>query len=305
MIKVNLVGGLGNQLFQYYAGLFLAEGDIKRLKIRTAFSEFGRTGHLYTISELGLPGIFERPRSNEKIRLLLPIARRSFERKMGSCAQVYSSLSSISPWFSTERLGFESSLDPNKLGPRTSIWGYFQTWRYAQALQEMSNFPIPSIEKTSDWYQLQVSIQKSSRALVIHVRRGDYKKERGTFGLLSSEYYRSAISRLKETGASWEQAWIYTDEPDLVQTEFAELIRAEGLQIANPSSKSSPGESLLAMSESDYLVIGNSTFSWWPAFLSTRTERILRPEKWFMGMDDPLDLFPENWESVKSHWVEL
>jgi hypothetical protein len=137
---------------------------------------------------------------------------------------------------------------------------------------------------------------------VIHIRRGDYSNVSDSFGLLSMDYYSNAITRLRESGASWDQAWIYTDEPALVFTEFAELISLEELQVATPSADSSPGESLLAMCEADYIIIGNSTFSWWSAFLSTRAERVLRPEKWFKGMEDPLDLFPETWEPIKSYW---
>jgi hypothetical protein len=305
MIQVNLVGGLGNQLFQYYAGLYAAGGDPKKLKIRTAFSEFGRTGHHSTIENVGLPGNFRSSSSDNKISWALEIGRREIELRLAAYSKYFLGGKSSLRWFQAEDLGRDDSFESRTLSSKSSLWGFFQTWKYAHDLRDEGKLPKPFIEAQSDWYRAQIVSQKDSESLVLHVRRGDYTKEGNSFGLLSEKYYTQAISLLREAGARWDVGWIYTDEPALVSQEFAGLIQREQLRIVIPPVNSHPMESLLAMSESDYLVIGNSSFSWWSAFFSDRAKIVMRPEKWFRSLNDPLDLFPQSWVSMPSDWQEF
>jgi len=55
-IELILFGGLGNQLFQYFAGQYLAHKSNAVLRIDSTFSQLGRSGHLDWIHELALPG---------------------------------------------------------------------------------------------------------------------------------------------------------------------------------------------------------------------------------------------------------
>lgn len=302
MARVNLVGGLGNQLFQYYAGLYLVNGDSEKLSIDSTFSLFGRTGHYASISGLGLPGKFIEANSDNKVLLSFAIFRRKFEKTLSRASTYFRYLTPKARWFNSEVVGYDPMLNPSTVKLNSSIWGFFQTWRYSKSLMDRGCFPRPQLPKPSDWYRLQLSRQQLGKTLVIHVRRGDYSKHDGSIGLLSAEYYSRAIADLRNAGAQWVDAWIYSDEPDAVEAEFAGLIEAENLKMARPPKDSHPGESLLALTEAEYLIIGNSSFSWWSAFLSVRAEKVVRPEKWFKGLSDPVDLFPSHWIPVASSW---
>jgi hypothetical protein len=50
-------------------------------------------------------------------------------------------------------------------------------------------------------------------------------------------------------------------------------------------------------------VISNSTFSWWPAFLSQTSVATVCPSDWFLNMEQPLELIPNNWIKIDSDWL--
>ena len=301
MIRINLVGGLGNQFFQYYAGLATANGDYKQLQIWTAFSQFGITGHEGLISGMGLPGKFLNPKSSSRVSHAVNIVLRSFEEGLGEIGHGRRGVPKISGCFKSNQLGFDPALSGLRASGRLSLWGYFQTWRYADWLVSRNLFPYPRLESPSSWFLKQTSMQRMARTLVIHVRRGDYVGS-AIFGTLPKEYYLSAIRELRQRGAQWDQIVLYSDEIGLAYSELSDALKSETVIVATPPKNCHPGESLLAMAESDYIVIANSTFSWWSGFLSQRARIVVRPEKWFLGMDDPVDLFPHDWASVPNYW---
>jgi hypothetical protein len=56
-------------------------------------------------------------------------------------------------------------------------------------------------------------------------------------------------------------------------------------------------EDLRLMSSCHHHIIANSTFSWWGAWLSPRSDKmVIAPRHWYLGMDDYYpSLFPPNW----------
>ena len=302
MIRVNLVGGLGNQLFQYYAGLLAANGDPNRLRIRTAFSHFAITGHDSSITDLGLPGAFLESNSDKKLIHLFNLANRAVEERLGDLGNQHPLVSRMSRIFKSTELGYDPTLEAQSSSRHLSIWGYFQTWKYASELQAGGLFPRPYIQSPTDWFENQVSTQNQNKTLALHIRRGDYVGS-PLFGTLSQDYYLAAIKRLRTQGANWDRVDIYSDEPYRIRSEFSKLISQENASVASAPVYSHPGETLLAMAEADYLVMANSTFSWWSGYLAKRAQLIVRPEKWFYGMNDPKDLFEPTWISVPSHWA--
>jgi hypothetical protein len=129
--------------------------------------------------------------------------------------------------------------------------GWFQRREYYRPFQ-------PRIRQ---WLALDPSIQvpSSGDRLVVHVRRLDYVT---TQWALPFSFYEEAIER---AGAGNEGIWIVTDAPtDPFFRRFKKF---------RPNFFSGSAlEDLAFMTQSRRLVISQSTFSWWPAFLGNQAK---------------------------------
>jgi hypothetical protein len=62
-------------------------------------------------------------------------------------------------------------------------------------------------------------------------------------------------------------------------------------------------EEFKIISRSKRIVIGNSTFSWWGAYLAGSNANVVAPAKWFKHKQDPKDLIPPKWKTIQSSWI--
>lgn len=293
-LEIELDGGIGNQLFMFYAGLFFGQTLEKEVVFNT--SKLSRVAKLhpgYNLNTLGMlqgheivnqkaTGILAHPKA---IKIQNAYSRTSPLRNRQKDHYT----------FKSPNLGFiESSLIPNET---TRISGYFQTYKYFCNLQEKPILSTSLINNTSKWYQEKAKENREKKPVGVHIRRGDYllRKNR-KIGVISFSYYRSAIEEV----ANREPVWIFTDSPNQVSEEFKYL--GDGVEVMRPPSSSDPIESLLLLSMSPKIIISNSTFSWWAAQLAQDRTEVYAPNKWFQFASDPVDLMPEFWNKIESKW---
>ncbi|KNH06220.1 hypothetical protein XU18_2725 [Perkinsela sp. CCAP 1560/4] len=150
------------------------------------------------------------------------------------------------------------------------------------------------------------------RTVGIHIRRGDYLTMRDTFPILSvQDYYLPALERLLGAalleGADCARTLplrvvIFTE--DAVYGElFRDMLRCKyPLLAANPDCVSLSNIQqdyieMLAMSLCDDLIIANSSFSWWGAYLNSRPlRRVIAPSKWFVGRSP--NIYCDDWQRI-------
>lgn len=130
---------------------------------------------------------------------------------------------------------------------RVVLEGWFQQARYYR----------PYRDDISRWLQLDSSIEVADIKpdLVVHVRRTDYVQ----YGwALPFSYYEEAIEHLLPRGGN---IWIGTDDP---YDPFFRKFRRWRPKFFSGSAL----EQFVFMRQSPRLVMSQSTYSWWPAFLS-------------------------------------
>jgi hypothetical protein len=287
-ITTKVVGGIGNQLFCYFAGYYLSKKLGFSLRVDVSDIRNKRSVHDVSIEALELPGIFYESSTS---RVFCYLSRIKNKIRTSSPIRINSSQNYISPI-----VGFDPHLDTIK--STTSIQGYFQTYKYFRLfLKDRSEIKLKAPSK---WYLQMVESSKHSNFTALHVRRGDYRVHAGTYGLLSKKYYEDAIAYLRDRN-HLHKLYIFSDDIPAAK-ELLHLSVPSDTVWVDPPKESNPVESLLLMSLAKSNIIANSTYSWWGAALNFEKSVVIAPEKWFRSMPDPEHLYPPEWHTINSSW---
>jgi hypothetical protein len=305
MSALVLRGGLGNQIFQFAAGLaILDEG----FAIWTSVGEPRRTLGEVDLANFSLPSHIsvDAGPSNKLIRKLL--SWNLVLGLKGEHSKKWRFLSMISKFLGGVYFSILAR-KLTKLVPGVGVGffelrirnralilnGYFQSvfWAEDEKTNEiLHQLRIKSPSRTLlHWIEL-IDI---ARPIIVHVRLGDYRNEAG-IGILKSSYFYRALNHPILQDVS-KNVWIFTDEPssidisDYVPTSFKTRV-FDDLSL-------SPSETLELMRHGSAYVISNSTFSWWAAYLSY-TQRCprLMPTPWFKNSKSPLGIKPPEWIEI-------
>jgi hypothetical protein len=294
-LEIQIDGGLGNQLFKFYAGLYFSQ----KLDTQPIFnvSRLRQIAKLHPGENIQTLGLLD----GYTVKSNSPLYRwDAIIRIQGAHQKYLSSLKlNLLGQFSAqahEEIGyieFPESTKPGKLAN-----GYYQSWRYFEDLETKPIISYKSLTRPSQWLEDQLNLMAQVDPLVIHVRRGDYQlRKNWQIGCLSPKYFHSIDEKVLESN----EIWIFTDTPETVKREFASLgIKAHVMQ---PPIESDPVESMILMSNASRIVISNSTFSWWAAKFAPPETVVYAPTKWFEHRSDPTDLIPPSWKRVKSDWM--
>lgn len=288
VINTKVVGGVGNQLFCYFAGYGLARKFNYDLSIDVSDIRKGRSVHNVSIESFQLPGNFIS--INETFLSLF------FKRTFNYLNRKLSLNLGLNSNYHSSVIGYDPNLDTIN-GP-VKLNGYYQTFRY---FERISKEVLPlKLKNESEWFKTTLKVLQESDFVSIHIRRGDYEKLSQNYGLLTETYYRRAIEKIEDLSIKGRFV-IFSDDIDKAREVLSDLVTEETYWI-DPPSGVSPAESLILMSHATANIIANSTFSWWGAALNTKKSAVIAPSKWFRNMEDPQDLYPPEWHLIESSW---
>lgn len=292
-IVVELAGGLGNQMFQYTAGLFLALQNNCGLILDTSLVGIGGTNHGITLRNFKLrPDVLFRNQESSSVTKFIKRVDNSFSNRSKFYAR-----QQLGGIYRSDEVGYDKNLISLEAGSR--VRGYFQTFAYADNLRKelLESFELGS---ESVWYARLAEEAKAQKPLMLHIRRGDYVSLKDDFGILAKDYYESAVQRLHANEPDSE-VWIFSDSPEAASMLMKES-GIENWRMIVPPLESTPNETLKLLSLAGKLIIANSTFSWWGGYLNSNQAQICAPEKWFKNRSEPLHLLPKEWIRIQSHW---
>jgi len=297
-VTIELVGGLGNQLFGYFAGRYIAQNMGVRLRPYIRPSAKGEAKHSSSIKSFVLPEKIHGPSSlklrlERFVKLLVATAKQKF-------GLLKSNSESLHLVHRAASLGKDHNLE--LIRPGCFVQGYFQTAEYFQALKLSGGDTDLLLRSPSDWFQKTEVEIEYAKPLIVHVRRGDYLQEKNRpIGALSSGYFQQAINTaLRHKDLRSKEVWVFSDDMSQVQPEFVEF----GIKVdrwIQPPEDADPAESLVLMSKTDAIVVSNSTFSWWSAVLGG-PKLVVCPSVWFRLIPEPEGLIPSDWIRVDSSW---
>ncbi len=291
MNTVYVIGGLGNQMFQYAFGYSVCKklGCNFRLDI-SSFDTY--EWHPY---KLNLYNIDENYVSNnEGYRLKIAIDR--FNK--GDSFELENNSYQICNSYYKESLGI--IFDKNVFKRKSGVYfqGYWQTEKYFKNYRTdiLRIFTLKGkISNKAEQYKSKII---NCNSVSLHIRRGNYitdKKVSETHGVCEIEYYKRSISFIMKDVKN-VHFFIFSNDLDWAKDNFTFINNITFIEL---ESKTLDHEEMYLMSQCQHNIIANSTFSWWGAWLNQNLNKIvIAPKSWFV---DPLrnnnipDLIPEKW----------
>jgi len=307
---VSLTGGLGNQLFQLAAGLYAAQGEKLSLEWTIGRPRLNVIG-VAEISSFHLPEnvSLEKRRKNNWLAskstgymLRMSFEPKKIEKTFGffsiarGLASIVTSIyfKKLSILYPGRNVGYYSL---RRRAKGNYLVGYFQSYKWADEPEVFERLMKLKIAHESTELSKMRNLAEIEKPLIVHIRLGDYKHE-DTFGILPSAYYENAIRKLWGLG-KYKKIWAFSDEPDLAKSVLSFLPSSHVRWISEIDNSASM--TLEVMRYGQGYVIGNSTFSWWGAFLSySQNIEVIAPKPWFRNYPAPQELIPPRWNSEVS-----
>lgn len=284
-----IIGGLGNQMFQYAVGraLSISMGGKFLLDVRRF-----RNYKLHNGFEIDR--IFAAPvafATEKDVSALIGwrdnfIARKFYKNILVS-NYIESSLK-IEPTF-----GYWDGI--KKSNKSKYLSGYWQSEKYFKEIENILrkdfSFQIP-LDNENREIASRIS---ASQAVAIHVRRGDYLSNIRTSKIMqvcNVEYYQKAIKYMLEFVENPE-FYIFSDDIEWTQN-YLKIPFPTYYVINNIGSNSYKDMQLMSICK--HQIIANSSFSWWAAWLNpSKNKKIVAPISWFRTSLNTNDLIPEKW----------
>ncbi|WP_332453225.1 alpha-1,2-fucosyltransferase [Chryseobacterium aquaticum] len=284
MIAIELIGGLGNQMFQYAAAKALALHHNEDILIdKRLFASYEL--HNYSLNHFNIKALF----LEEKI-----VFNPSFSDRVKAVI----SGKKIFKKYQEDDLSYDESFFKT---PHRNIYlkGYFQSEkyfiRYEDQIRKEFEITAPLKQQTFDMLNVIGSVNSVS----LHIRRGDYvtnSEANAVHGTCDLNYYHRAIDSINK---KIENAvfFIFSDDIDWAKQNLKTINKTYFVDFNDASTNY---EDIKLMSNCKHNIIANSSFSWWGAWLNRNKGKIvIAPKKWFnTDAHNSKDILPESWLKI-------
>ena len=287
MVIVRLIGGLGNQMFQYALGRALAH--LNRTTLKLDISAFDT----YKLQKYGL----------DNFRITASVASHDEIKKLvgrtGRGAGVWALRNLMRSYYRrsvVRERQFHFDANILRAGPNVYLKGYWQTEKYFKAVEELLRKEF-TVRHPPDAQNQKIGAEvRGTNSVALHVRRGDYVTDPSTnriHGTCSIAYYNEAVETIARK-ISGPHFFVFTDDfvwaKENLKFDFP-------ITYATGNGPENSYEDLRLMSLCKHNIVANSSFSWWGAWLNQNPAKIIiAPTHWFdRYAADTRDLLPESW----------
>ena len=314
MVVVRITMGLGNQMFQYAAGLSLSKEKGTILKVDTSSYQgyklrkyeldtfFGITTPEASREEIQalwynhpLIKTWNKILPGKKIRVLgLPYEERIIQRNLLAFFDFFYPPHKRTTYTEPHYYHDKNFFNANK---KLYLHGYWMSWKYfhkhEQAVRKAYAIKRELVQHLDD---LTNELQ-STNSVSVHIRRTDYTDPlmQRLKGVIPFSYYKKAIEKIQQQNENIS-LYFFSDDIDWVKQnlQFSNV----PVKYIDKSVTSAAIEDFYLMTQCRYNIIANSTFSWWAAYLNNNEHKlVIAPKKWYSD-DAPYDykdVYPETW----------
>lgn len=289
MIVSNIIGGLGNQMFQYAAGRSLASNFQQTFKLDiSGFKHYS----LHQGYELGrVFGCNIEYASSSCVHGLLgwqsyPLVRNAL--KFDSMSSLRAKTLIFEPYFN-----YWDGINT----PRADSYliGYWQSEKYFKNTSALIKSDFSFASELTGLNKDIANHMRIINSVSMHVRRGDYvsnSKAHDNHGVCSLKYYQYAIDYIAKY---IKEPFFYIFSDDISWVKSNIKINYPCIYVDHNTGVDSYKDMHL-MTLCKHHIVANSTFSWWGAWLGVNKEKIvIAPKNWFANQLNTNDLIPESW----------
>ena len=290
MITIELMGGLGNQLFQIFA------------TIAYAFQH----SHQFVF-----------PYSD---RLFVGKIRQTYWHNFLKNITLFTTKSPVCKFSNNDLKSFptikENVFHYTKIpavpaNNSISLNGYYQSYKYFETYQDKI-YAMILLSNQQAFVKTKYGKYLDGMATIsMHFRLGDYKEKQQYHPIMPKEYYEAALVHIltSKYGLDVPVRILYFCEAednsivygvmDYIRSKFSHYVN---LEIVKVEDGMEDWKQLLLMSCCNDNIIANSSFSWWGAYFNQTVDKcVCYPHIWFgpaMGAIRMEDLFPPSWKKI-------
>lgn len=278
MIYIELMGGLGNQLFQIFCGIAYSLENRIPFKINATKADL--------VSPID--NISKRP--TYWTNFLSNLSTFTYQNQVNL------------PLFK------EPAFTYNKIpiiNQDFKLFGYYQSYKYFDhhyadlcRLINLDNQKTLIKNKYKHYFN-------NKKVICIHFRIGDLKNNSGHGPVIDNKYAIVCLNYMKEKLADFSSYELLYFGEQTDNTIIETFIREIHIVFKNNYTiidyNIPDWEQLVLMSLCDHNIIANSTFSWWGAYFNNNVNKIVcYPSLWFGKNcnNNVTDLFPETWKQI-------
>ena len=280
MIAVNIQGRLGNQLFEYAFSYCAA----KRL----------HTFCLFDNSKQFVVPLYFQVNRFPLIVNRIPGLRTLYRRMVATIRS-----NRFMDWDDCSVLHDEEVLTNN-----TYYSGFFQSILYFEDFETTIKKRFRVRGKYRKLFEEKFAVLKSTKLCVLHVRRGDYQSYGDVLHLgntdktLPVSYYDTCFRQIHDL----EEYHVLCVSDDIETCK--QLFKAYPF-VHFPTERTDLITDFQLMYHADVVVISNSTFSWWAAYLNPKKEKVVYAPKCFLGFDCETE-FPKGIsDKTGFNWIDV
>ncbi len=269
MITINVIGGIGNQMFQIALCQALNKKGVSAALDLGGLKEYA-DGHDYALAH----EIFDIKVTVSNIGLL----RR---RLIFHFRKYYQEV---------EEGAFDDKVFSMKRG---YLLGYWQSYKYFDFCKDSIRnlFAWPEDKLSVVTKEVAEQIREVRVSVSIHIRMGDYMEFPEIYGGICTEaYYDKAISYFQRQYPEC-RFFVFSNDKEYIK----KYIDDSNFVIVDCNDSKAGWQDMYLMSQCNHNIIANSSFSWWGAYLNQNEgQEVIAPKKWFNTLEMK-EICPAEW----------
>ncbi len=302
MIIVKIIGGLGNQLFQYSTGRALSLRINTQLKLDLSFYDNAKYRKVFRLDKFNLPYVVAKESDYNSLKNPSNIPQiYSFLKRFGIKVRPYYKPTHIHETELLKLLKLKKKACDYYIDGWLSNQIYFKEYRDI-ILNDLNTEHLLNTENAAIYQEV-----KSINSVAVHIRRKDYLTNT-YFVSLPVEYYEKAMNKAIED-ISNPVFFFFSDDITWVKEQFSKIPNVRYIEnnSFSDTSWSTTGDiaDLMLMRSCKHQIIANSTFSWWGAWLNENPlKKVYYPALWYNNKNaqkqfESNKFMPSDWIKVK------